>query len=401
MIRKRRVLFFAEAVTLAHVARPMVLAKSLEYAGHEPVMACHDRYKRFLLNQTWQVLPLGSISSEQFLHQLALGKPVYSAETLRSYVKEDIKLIDRVKPDLIVGDFRLSLSVSARIVGIPYAAITNAYWSPFCRHKSYPLPVLPLTRYFPLPVAQFIFDVFKRKAFALHCKPLNQVRKEYGLTPKEPDLRWLYTDADFSLYADCPKMFPMESMPDRHHFLGPVLWSPPVTDPVWWNQLPASRPIVYLTLGSSGSPNVMQLVVDALASLPVTVMASTAGAPLPGIAPPNLFTADYLPGCEAAARSNLVICNGGSPTSQQALACGVPVLGIPSNMDQFMNMAAVICSGAGEIIRADRVRKHSVQDAVTRLISEPERRHQAKQLAKSFSDFDCGELFCHFVDKVC
>ena len=118
-MQHRRILFFAEAVTLAHAARPIVLANYLEGLGHELVMACDDRYKRFMADQPWQTLPLRSISSQQFLRCLAWGLPVYDLQTLRRYVAEDINLIERVKPDLIVGDFRLSLSVSARLVGIP------------------------------------------------------------------------------------------------------------------------------------------------------------------------------------------------------------------------------------------------------------------------------------------
>ena len=155
-MQHRRILFFAEAVTLAHAARPIVLANCLQGLSHEPVVACDDRYKRFMVGQTWQTLPLRSISSQRFLRSLALGTPVYDLSTLRRYVADDIDLIERVKPDLIVGDFRLSLSVSARLAGIPYATITNAYWSPYCRDRSFPLPVLPFTRFSPLSIAASI-----------------------------------------------------------------------------------------------------------------------------------------------------------------------------------------------------------------------------------------------------
>lgn len=393
----KRVLFFAEAVTLAHVARPLVLARSLLSAGHLPVMACHDRYKRFLDQEQWETLPLNSISSAQFMHHLALGKPVYDIGTLRSYVQQDLQLIDRVKPDLIVGDFRLSLSVSARLAGVPYATITNAYWSPFYSNRSLPLPVLPLSRALPLPVARKLFDVFSPWAFELHCRPMNQLRQENGLPPLGADIRRVYTEADYTLYADCPDMFAMEPMPVTHRFLGPILWSPPVDVPVWWQRLPADKPLVYLTLGSSGSAAVMQNVLDALLDIPVAVIVSTAGAPLPSNSSPDLFAADYLPGCEAAARASLVICNGGSPTSQQALAGGVPVLGVVSNMDQFMNMAAVARWNAGEMLRADRVRSRKVQEAVNRLIKLPDSRRGAQNLARAFRTFDCAQQFCQFI----
>lgn len=399
-MQHRRILFFAEAVTLAHAARPIVLANCLEGLGHEPVMACDDRYRRFTADQTWQTLRLRSISSQQFLRSLAWGTPVYDLPTLRRYVAEDIDLIERVNPCLIVGDFRLSLSVSARLVGIPYATITNAYWSPYIRNMPYPLPVLPLSRCMPLALAQPIFDAVKMRAFSVHCRPLNRLREEHGYPPFGNDLRLAYTDADYTLYADAPAMFPIDCLPSHHRFLGPILWSPPVPAPNWWHDLPTDNPIVYVTLGSSGSSKMTRMVIDALANQPVTVIASTAGAPIPQTLSKNLHVADYLPGIEAAARASLVICNGGSPTSQQALACGVPVLGIASNMDQFMNMAAIVRSGAGEVLRADRVCARHIREAVVRMISDPDARRGAKGLARSFDKLDSRQNFRDFVSQI-
>lgn len=367
----KRVLFFAEAVTLAHVARPIVLARALLPTSLEPVMACSPRYRRFYETEPWQTLPLNSIPSEQFLKALSRGRPVYDLPTLRDYVAEDLRLIDIVKPDLIVGDFRLSLSVSARLAGVPYATVTNAYWSPYIARKDYPLPVLPITRLLPLPLADTLFRLASPIAFTQHCKPLNRVRREHGLPELGDNLRRIYTDADFTLYADTPAMFPTEPLPSNHQFLGPITWSPPVPLPPWWNALPDDgRPIIYVTLGSSGSAKLTLKVIEALAELPVTVIVSMAGARPPSRTAANVFTADYLPGTDAAARSQLVVCNGGSLASYQALTAGVPVLGIASNMDQFLNMGAVQASGGGAALRADRLRRHGIREAVQRLISK-------------------------------
>ena len=48
----------------------------------------------------------------------------YDAETLKRYVDADLAIIRQAQPDLIIGDFRLSLSVSARLAGVPYATIS-------------------------------------------------------------------------------------------------------------------------------------------------------------------------------------------------------------------------------------------------------------------------------------
>ena len=64
---------------------------------------------------------------------------------LRAYVDDDLALLEAVRPDVVIGDFRLSLSVSARVAGIPYVNVTNAYWSPYAR-PHFEVPNLALTR---------------------------------------------------------------------------------------------------------------------------------------------------------------------------------------------------------------------------------------------------------------
>lgn len=394
-----RVLFFCEAVTLAHVARPVTLARALDPARYEVVMACPDHSHAFAGAGPWNVKSLNSISSERFLAALAAGRPVYDIETLRRYVERDLELIDEVRPDLVIGDFRLSLSVSARVAGVPYITLTNAYWSPYAPRKHYPLPVLPMTRLLPIAVAQSLFKVVAPYAMRGHCDPINRLRGERGLPSLGSDLRRVYTDADHTLYADFPGLFPAAELPANHHFLGPVLWSPPTPEPPWWTSLPTDVPRVYLTMGSSGRAGVLGHVLAALADLPVVVMASTAGASIPSALPANARVAAYLPGIEAAARSSLVVCNGGSPTSQQALAAGVPVLGIASNMDQFMNMEAVASAGAGLVMRCDRLRISRIRAACVRLLNEPGFRAAAQRLSRS-TDVSAGAVAARFAGVV-
>ena len=128
--RRRRVLFVAEAVTLAHVARPVALAKSLDPSTYEVYVAWDPRFADLFPALPGATVPLRSIACNQFAAALAKGSPLYDSATLRDYVRDDLAVLERVKPDLVVGDFRLSLAVSAPLAGIPYFSVTNAYWSP-------------------------------------------------------------------------------------------------------------------------------------------------------------------------------------------------------------------------------------------------------------------------------
>jgi UDP:flavonoid glycosyltransferase YjiC (YdhE family) len=396
-----RILFFAEAVTLAHVARPLRLARAAVGAGCEVAIACDQRYRSFVQGADWRWLPMESIPSDQFAQSLAKGSPVFDLPTLRRYLSADLRLIDEYRPDLIVGDFRLTLSVSARLACVPYAAITNAYWSPFTVGRGYPMPVLPLSKMLPIPVAQVLFDAFAPLAMTLHCTPLNRLRRDNGMEPLGSDLRRVYTDADHTLYADAPEMFDLSALPATHHYLGPMLWSPDIEKPSWWDRIDGRLPIVYVTLGSSGSLTDLSRVLDALADLPLMVLASTAGGDVSSLdTHRNVHVAEYLPGSLAAKRARLVICNGGSPTSQQALAAGVPVLAIASNMDQFLNMRQVVGHGAGRVLRSDRLGAADLSATVADMLEDRVSLEAARKLSVDLGRHDCGRNFIAFLDTL-
>ena len=362
---------FAEAVTLAHVARPVALARSLDPAQYEVVMACAPRYAAFAADDRWCSVGLRSIPAEQFAKALAQGAPLYDLATLETYLADDLALIDHVHPDLVVGDFRLSLSVSARLARLPYLAIANAYWSPYST-APFPLPVLPMTRLLPLALASMLFSAFRPLAFALHCRPMNRLRARHGLPGLGSDLRRVYTDADHLLVPDVESLYPLQGPAERFSHVGPLSWSPTMPWPVTWRPPGADHRItVYVTLGSSGPKDALAVVLAALEGLPLRVIASSAGAPLPTRVPDNAKVAPYLPGDQAVACAGLVVCNGGSLAVQQALAAGVPVLGLASNMDQFLNMAPIIAAGAGRLLRTDRLNAASVRQACQALLQSP------------------------------
>ncbi|RFP10521.1 glycosyl transferase family 1 [Duganella sp. BJB488] len=391
-MERKKILFVAEAVTLAHVGRPLALARTLSPQRYEVHFACAPGYGAFLQGSRFSTWPLGSISSARFLAALAAGKPVYDAATLHNYVHDDLRLLQAVRPDVVVGDFRLSLSVSARVAQVPYVGLINAYWSPYVPQR-YTVPAIGLARALPIALADRLFRLVRPLAFALHSLPLNRVRRAYRLPSLGYDLRGVYADADYVLYPDIPEMFPAVGLPANHSYLGPVTWSPPTEPPGWWDALPADRPLVYVTLGSSGQGALLPRILQALAPLPLRVMAATAGQADPGEPPDNAHVAAYLPGEEAARRAQLVVCNGGSPTSQQALAAGVPVLGIAGNLDQYLNMRAVAAMGAGTLLRSDRLNEDGVRRAVLDLLERPAARGAAVQVAQLFQRYDMAQRF--------
>ncbi|MGX2028858.1 MULTISPECIES: glycosyltransferase [Methylocaldum] len=396
---KKRILFIAEAVTLAHVARPYVLASSLDSGDYDVHFACDGRFDALFSDSKLAKVSIRSISPPDFLDALAKGKPVYDTPTLRQYVKDDLRLIEHVNPDLIVGDFRLSLTVSARLAKVPYANITNIYWSPYAV-QTYPVPEHVMVRLLGPALAQPLFDFMRPLVFASHTLPLNRIRKEFGLTSLGSDLRVTYTDGDYVLYADIPGLVKTTELPPNHYYLGPILWSPETFKPDWWSRLERHQPIIYLTLGSSGETRRLPELVAELSSLPVTLLVATAGRFQLKNLPPNVLCSDYLPGDDAAAIADLVICNGGSPTTNQALSAGVPILGICANLDQYLNMQAVQQNGAGRLLRAGTISGIEIVKVVREILTNLSYKTAAEKLGRAYREYDASARFAAFTDEL-
>lgn len=388
----KRILFFAEAVTLAHIARCVALADELHNTGNYTIaLAADNRYDEILGEIPYQRIPLHSVSNEYFLKKLTKGTPLYNVKTLCSYVKEDIKVIEAFKPDFIFGDFRLSLAISSRIKKIPYATITNAYWSPFA-NIAYPIPEIPLTKIFGVAIAQKLFDLVKPVIFKIHALAFNQTCKKFGQPPLRYDMRETYTHADYTLYADIESLIPMKPLPGNHLFIGPILWSAKVSLPDWWETLPTDKPIVFVTLGSSGDSELLPMIIDTFGRMPVTMICVTAKKKLVSQAYPNVFIAEFLPAKEAVKKADVIICNGGSPMVYQSLIENKSVIGIPSNLDQYLMMSLLTAANKGQLIRAGKADAEAVHNAVNKALSELEKTNNPASGTLSFSIKKIEEL---------
>ncbi len=394
---KKRILFLAEAVTLAHVVRPLVLAQALPSEEYEVHFAADPRYDFVFQNSP---IPrnhtLSSISCQQFLDALASGSRLYQRATLVAYIAEDRQLIERVQPDLVVGDFRVSLAVSAPLCGVPYATIANAHWSPYSARRGMPLPEHAIERIFGTRLGTFFFRLVQPAIFRYHAWPLNRLRRQHGLGTLG-DLRGTYTHADYTWYADIPSIAPTQDLPENHQYLGAIPWSPAAVLPRWWEELDAQEPVVYATLGTSGNTRVLPNLFEAVASLPLRMLFASAGRFPAEAVPPNVLVADYLPGDLAAARARAVICNGGSAGVYQALGQGTPVLGVPSNMDQHLTMEAVAGYGAGILVRRRHADPVSLRHALSRLVEQPSYTDRARALAEELGSFDAPANFRRWV----
>jgi UDP:flavonoid glycosyltransferase YjiC (YdhE family) len=389
---RKRILFLAEGITMAHFTRPAVLAESLDPDEFEVVFRTPRRFHQLLRSTISDVDDLRTLDPAAFLDCLANGGVLYKGDTLRGYVEDELRILKEVAPDLVIGDYRMSLCVSAPKSGVPFASIFNAYWSHFGKQPAV-VPEIPATRWISPRFLNPVYAVTRPMFYAYHARPLNRLRSAYGFRPLGPDIRLYYTTGDLVLYPDVPELVPLAGLPAHHRFVGPCLWSATVAKPAWWNEVFESPgPKVFVALGSSGPIKALPAILKALETLGVTAVLATSGRPI-GATGPNVYTADLLPFDETARRSALIVSHGGSSGIYPALAAGIPVLALPGNIDTHLSSAVLEASGGGLQVRIEQASVGTLSDAMQRIMDEAAFKESAKQWAAVMAAHDSQRIF--------
>jgi UDP:flavonoid glycosyltransferase YjiC (YdhE family) len=279
-----------------------------------------------------------------------------------------------------MGDFRLSLYISARKAGKPYGAIANAYWSRRYWTKVDAPPVRPLS-WLPGFAANAVFRTVYPVAFAAHALPFHRTCSFYGVNPPRLDIRDIYTASDTTAFGDVDAFYEEPPVSDDGPlFLGPLAWEPANTQ-----RLPPfadGDPIVFISVGSSGVGVLRDQLLDAVRILPVRCIVATGNGGSVEVPPNCIFQSAFVPYAEASKVAALVVCNGGAPATYAALREGRPVVGAPRNLDQMLNMRVVERVGGGATIPAREVEGTSIAAALRKaLFHGPLRRgaHRAAQ----------------------
>lgn len=389
-----KILFVSQGFSLAHVGRPLALAESLSPGAFDVHFARTAPMARFVASsQLVQHDVRETLTPRDFLGRLKRGQPIYDEAMLKLDVAEDLRLLEAVQPDLVVGDFRLSLQVSARHAGVPFALISNAYWSPSLPLNRLPLPEHLSATLLGVPLATALFQRISGFVFRQHAKAFNAVRRQFGLRPLR-EAREAYHDADHVLFADAPELFPEAGL--QGEFLGPVQWEPTCELPAWWHGL-RGRDRVFVSMGSTGTSRVLSGgVMEVIGGSGLKVMVATAERCAPA---PNVLTAAFVPGLQAAKRSKVMVCGGSAPAMAQAMAAGIPALAVCSNLDQMLAAQRLAAAGAVLTLRADEISPRAVGASLERLLSEPSFGAAAQALAPTFDPRRATLAFSSWLER--
>lgn len=271
------------------------------------------------------------INIKEFFGDDQLFDKIKNPRYLLPIILEELEILKKYKPDLVVIDVRLTAIVSCKKLGIPIVFVLN---SDALVSKIY-IPdfgLLPFSQRFIDPLFQKIVWNFKFKYFATLMKTSEMI----GLHLTMDDFRKMTF-----IVPEPPDYLPPKEHSSNTHYVGSIWWNGFKNDPPYWlKSIKPDGKTIYLTFGGTGYDS--KKLIDLSYRLVeegyrVIVSSSNIADPKAFKKIRGLYVEKFLPGLEVAKRVDLVICHGGIGTLLQALSASKPVVVVPFNPDQYIH----------------------------------------------------------------
>lgn len=363
-----KIMMFPLGFLLAHVGRLMQIGEELRKRGHEVVFAGHwpgheksrldmaakagfevvemkepdhpyawDRFQKYGWMMTgWDLFRLGTWAP------------------LDEILEDHLRVVDEQKPDIMVCDASSTTSTASYITGVPAVGVMNAYAVPLISPGSIFYPIIHLWDW--LVMARMRKRVYKRH----DIEPVSAFDLVRKMPLVSPDLEGLY---------EIPDWWP------NYDMVGPIYSETDVPLPEWFDELDDGTPNVYITMGSTGWLDSFLLQnYEALGALPYRFVVTTAGqvsSETEALAPDNFRIVRYAPGSRLLEHCQAMIFHGGNGSMYQALAAGVPMLALPSHLEQELCADMSVRHGFGLKLAARKGKGKNTAALLQRLIDEP------------------------------
>jgi MGT family glycosyltransferase len=157
------------------------------------------------------------------------------------------------------------------------------------------------------------------------------------------------------------------------------------TLPAWVDELPADRPVVYVSLGTvfnAKARDVFGAVLEALRSEPVTAVLTVGTDNDPadfGAQPDHVHVERFIPQSLLLPYCDAVVNQGGTAILP-ILAHGLPLLLLPQGANQFHNAAACVAAGVGRRLLPAEVTPDTVRSGVRALLDDAGLRDAARRV---------------------
>ena len=375
---------------LAHTSRAFEIAKVLREMGYEVLFAGEGVYMKLPKEEGFQVLPIKTLPPERMLSVSRRSRVNwYNYNLIKTLVGAELILFDQLKPDLVLSDYRLSLSTSCELANIPLAAILNASWTNYSSVRIKAPEHLIYSKIFGRRLVTIFAPTIKKLILTFDARPIKKFRLEKGLSPRKNVFD--FWRGDFNIITDIPEYGPTKNLPGNYHYIGPIVWEPEIELPDWLEKLDPNKTTLYFTMGSTGNPHIFEQAIEIFGNTEYQCVMTTAGLIELSNIPENFFVVNYAPGSKIMEKCDMVICQGGNGTIYQALQNGVPIIGIPTMHDQEFNLDQVEKLGVGIKLSELKFKPKNLTTAVKLILNREHFKANALDLKKILGEYDASQ----------
>ena len=282
-----KVLLLPVGMGIAHVGRLIMVARKLKLSGVDVVFGAGSDAVALLKRDNLPFLPVAEFERKIYDEKVKKNNFfIYTAATIKSFIRSELDLYKKVKPDIVVFDLRLTARVSAQIVGIPTVSVTNADISGYYDYSKVKFPTQTLFgRYLPRRVISLLEKHYSQKflkqltphlmqgVFALGMLRYSAILIKLGYKFSTDPFQLLL--GDLTLIADAPEYHPVKLLPRNVKIVGPIFWDA-------GNQLPESakalikeRDVIYVTASGTGDKTTFIKILKYLSYSNYAVVATT------------------------------------------------------------------------------------------------------------------------------
>lgn len=331
-------------------------------------------------------------------------------DTIPAQVRDINAVVAKYAPDVIVADKALWALPLVLREQCPIPVVVLSHIA-LCLQPGDAGPVpgramAPRRTWFERLVARS-FDVMSAFATRDAMRTATRIRADYGLPAVTRRVTELLGTMDLYLIPTCPSFdYSRIDLPPSVKYVGPCLW-PPVPNRPPHRELREIRPRVLVEEGSLYTEDAVLLraAIAGLANLraDVTIVAgrgrdiASLGS---GELAPNIKIRPWKPLVELIRDADVVVSNGNSDSAMAALSGGVPLLVVPSILDQAEIAMRVSVCGAGITISERNCTPAHVRSAVELLLAEPAYQRQAMRMAAELNSLGGPKLAVQLLENL-
>lgn len=390
----------------------LALAESLRRRGHHVTYALEARLAAVVQDRDCPVVVLPGdpavltryartvYGGRSGLSSLAAAFRHYVLPTLAEKVARLVE-VSRGMDAVVAPPVHPAAAVAAEVAGIPRVclSVTPAIPSRWIDPFPYPAGLPGAVR---RRINGLLWGLAAVSLRAVADGPVNQVRRQWGLSPTRDVLSAVSPQAAMNAVAVSPAFLPRPpDWPDRLEQTGFCWWDP--VDPGAADVAgalfgPDDVPVVAVTAGSAATvsrPATERLVRPTLAAVRRlgvrAVVVGAAAAALERPLPSGVVALPYYPFSRLFPRCAAVVHHGGIGTTALALRAGVPSVVVPLGFDHGCNAAQSAHLGAAIPIPLGRFTPEKAARAIGQVLGRSRFRQAAETMAEALGKEDGAE----------